>query len=171
VDVPFCPPLSEIVQSTRREAGTLFLVYGVRRRRDDSTTALFVENLGQDGVLRQVAAINAKSPSRSSNASACCRSLGGYTGNAYELSNAGTPAQIYGTRMTPSIFTVLAVAPLMGRVTRQYGNNGQACWDQVKCPCFQPTIQPTNRAVLCDFRVFRQSPRCCKSLKSLMQAD
>jgi len=43
-------------------------------------------------------------------------SLGGYTGNAYELSSAGAPAQIYGTRMTPSVFTVLAVAPLMGRV-------------------------------------------------------
>ena len=43
-------------------------------------------------------------------------SLGGYTGNAYELSSAGAPVQIYGTRMTPSVFTVLAVAPLMGRV-------------------------------------------------------
>jgi predicted permease len=43
-------------------------------------------------------------------------SLGGYTGNAYELSSVGAPAQIYGTRMTPSVFTVLAVAPLIGRV-------------------------------------------------------
>jgi predicted permease len=42
-------------------------------------------------------------------------SLGGYAGNAYELSGAGTPVQIFGTRMTPSLFTVLGVAPLMGR--------------------------------------------------------
>jgi hypothetical protein len=35
----------------------------------------------------------------------------------------------------------------------------------------QPTSQPTNPAALCDFRVFRQSPRCCKSLKNLIRAD
>ncbi len=43
-------------------------------------------------------------------------SLGGYTDSPYELSGSGTPAQIYGARMTPSMFTVLGVAPLMGRV-------------------------------------------------------
>ena len=43
-------------------------------------------------------------------------SLGGWTGNAWELSDLGTPAQIYGTRMTPSVFTVLGVAPYLGRV-------------------------------------------------------
>ena len=35
----------------------------------------------------------------------------------------------------------------------------------------QPTTQPTELAVLHDLRVFRQSPRCCKSLKNLMWAD
>jgi hypothetical protein len=29
---------------------------------------------------------------------------------------------------------------------------------------FQPTLQPTVRAVLCGFRVFWQSPRSCKLL-------
>jgi len=43
-------------------------------------------------------------------------SLGGYTANAHELSGKGAPALIYGDRMTPSVFTVLSVAPLMGRV-------------------------------------------------------
>jgi hypothetical protein len=32
----------------------------------------------------------------------------------------------------------------------------------------QPTNQPANYAVLPVFRVFRQSPRCCMSLKNLM---
>jgi hypothetical protein len=32
---------------------------------------------------------------------------------------------------------------------------------------FQPTTQPTIPDVLHDFRVFRQSPRCCKSLVNL----
>jgi len=31
---------------------------------------------------------------------------------------------------------------------------------------FQPTIQPTNYDVLCDFRVFWQSPRSCKFYKT-----
>jgi hypothetical protein len=33
---------------------------------------------------------------------------------------------------------------------------------------FQPTIQPTNCDVLCDFRVFWQSPRSCKLLQNLI---
>ena len=43
-------------------------------------------------------------------------SLGGFGFNSYELSGAGEPARIAGSRMTPSVFTVLGVAPLMGRV-------------------------------------------------------
>jgi predicted permease len=43
-------------------------------------------------------------------------SLGGYTSVGYELSGVGQPAQIGATRMTPSVFSVLGVAPLMGRV-------------------------------------------------------
>ncbi len=44
------------------------------------------------------------------------QSLGGFTGAGYELSGIGEPAQIAAARMTPSMFTVLGVAPLMGRV-------------------------------------------------------
>ena len=43
-------------------------------------------------------------------------SLGGYGFTGYELSGIGQPAQINASRMTPSVFTVLGVAPLMGRV-------------------------------------------------------
>jgi predicted permease len=43
-------------------------------------------------------------------------SLGGYTSVSYELSGVGRPAQIDAARMTPSVFSVLGVAPLMGRV-------------------------------------------------------
>ena len=43
-------------------------------------------------------------------------SLGGYGGASYELSGIGEPAQINGARMTPSIFSALGVAPIMGRV-------------------------------------------------------
>ena len=43
-------------------------------------------------------------------------SLGGYTSVSYELSGVGQPAQIDAARMTPSLFSVLGVAPLMGRV-------------------------------------------------------
>jgi predicted permease len=42
-------------------------------------------------------------------------SLGGYGSAGFELSGIGQPAQINATRMTPSIFTALEVAPLMGR--------------------------------------------------------
>src|ERR1700679_1062618 len=42
--------------------------------------------------------------------------LGGYGGASYELSGIGEPAQINGARMTPSIFSALGVAPIMGRV-------------------------------------------------------
>jgi hypothetical protein len=43
-------------------------------------------------------------------------SLGGYGGTSYELSGVGQPAQINGARMTPSVFSALGVAPIMGRV-------------------------------------------------------
>src|SRR5277367_4540594 len=43
-------------------------------------------------------------------------SLGGYGGRSYELSGIGEPAQINAARMTPTIFSALGVAPLMGRV-------------------------------------------------------
>ena len=35
---------------------------------------------------------------------------------SYELSGIGEPAQINAARMTPSVFSALGVAPLMGRV-------------------------------------------------------
>lgn len=44
------------------------------------------------------------------------QSLGGFSHEHYELSGVGQPAQILGARMTPSIFSMLGVAPLMGRV-------------------------------------------------------
>lgn len=44
------------------------------------------------------------------------QSLGGYGFDSYELSGTGEPAHIAGSRMTPSVFTALGVAPLMGRV-------------------------------------------------------
>ncbi len=43
-------------------------------------------------------------------------SLGGYGFASYELSGIGEPAQINASRMTPSVFSALGVAPLMGRV-------------------------------------------------------
>jgi predicted permease len=42
--------------------------------------------------------------------------LGGYGFTSFELSGIGQPDQINATRMTPSVFSVLEVAPLMGRV-------------------------------------------------------
>ena len=44
------------------------------------------------------------------------QSLGGYTYVSYELTRVGQPAQIQAGRMTPSVFSVLGVAPLLGRV-------------------------------------------------------
>ena len=43
-------------------------------------------------------------------------SLGGYGFMGFELSGAGQPEMINATRMTPSVFSALEVAPLMGRV-------------------------------------------------------
>lgn len=43
-------------------------------------------------------------------------SLGGYGFKRFELSVNGEPAQIFAARMTPSVFSALGVAPLMGRV-------------------------------------------------------
>ena len=42
--------------------------------------------------------------------------LGGYGFVNYELSGAGQPAQINAARMTPTVFEVLGVAPILGRV-------------------------------------------------------
>ena len=44
------------------------------------------------------------------------QSLGGFGFTNYELSGMGEPAQINGSRMTPTVFSTLGVAPLMGRV-------------------------------------------------------
>ena len=44
------------------------------------------------------------------------QSLGGYTSVSYELSGVGQPAQVDAARMTPSVFSVLGIAPHMGRV-------------------------------------------------------
>lgn len=44
------------------------------------------------------------------------QSLGGYSFGVRELSGIGQPAQINVSRMTPSVFSALDVAPLMGRV-------------------------------------------------------
>ena len=42
-------------------------------------------------------------------------SLGAYQQIGYELSGVGEPAQISAARLSPSVFTVLGVSPLMGR--------------------------------------------------------
>src|ERR1700735_3432617 len=42
-------------------------------------------------------------------------SLGGYGGTSFELSGLGQPVIINATRMTPSVFAALEVAPLIGR--------------------------------------------------------
>ncbi len=42
--------------------------------------------------------------------------LGGYSHRTFELSSIGEPAHINAARMTPSVFSVLGVAPLIGRV-------------------------------------------------------
>ena len=42
--------------------------------------------------------------------------LGGFGFANFELSGIGQPAQINGSRMTPSVFSALGIAPLMGRV-------------------------------------------------------
>jgi predicted permease len=44
------------------------------------------------------------------------QSLGGYGFMSFDLSGIGQPAQINAARMTPSVFSALGVAPLMGRV-------------------------------------------------------
>jgi predicted permease len=44
------------------------------------------------------------------------QSLGGYIYERYELSGVGQPDQILASRMKPSVFSALGVAPLMGRV-------------------------------------------------------
>jgi predicted permease len=45
--------------------------------------------------------------------------LGGYTPSTYELSGAGTPAQINASRFTASLFPALGISPLMGRTFNQ----------------------------------------------------
>jgi hypothetical protein len=52
--------------------------------------------------------------------------LGGYQQNGYELSGIGEPAHINASRLTASIFPVLGVSPLMGRIfTQQEDEGGQ----------------------------------------------
>ena len=51
--------------------------------------------------------------------------LGGYTQTGYELSGAGAPAQINASRMTASVFPLLGVSPLMGRVFSQAEDDGK----------------------------------------------
>ncbi len=46
-------------------------------------------------------------------------SLGGYQGAGFELSGAGEPAVVNGTRMSGGVLPALGVAPLMGRVFTQ----------------------------------------------------
>ncbi len=42
--------------------------------------------------------------------------LGGYRGAAYEMSVSGEPVQVTAARMTPGVFSVLGVAPRLGRI-------------------------------------------------------
>ncbi|MGD0912151.1 MAG: ABC transporter permease [Terracidiphilus sp.] len=51
--------------------------------------------------------------------------LGGYSQTGYELSGAGAPAQINASRMTASVFPLLGVSPLMGRVFTQAEDDGK----------------------------------------------
>jgi hypothetical protein len=54
------------------------------------------------------------------------QSLGGYDYEYFELSGIGQPAQILASRMTPSVFSALSVAPLLGRVfTAQEDRQGE----------------------------------------------
>ena len=54
------------------------------------------------------------------------QSLGGYGYTSYELSGIDQPAQINGSPMTPSVFSTLGVAPLLGRVfTAQEDQQGE----------------------------------------------
>ncbi len=46
-------------------------------------------------------------------------SLGAYTGDGYELSGRGEPAQVNGTRLTGGVFPTLGVQPILGRVFTQ----------------------------------------------------
>lgn len=52
--------------------------------------------------------------------------LGGYQQTGYELSGAGAPAQISAARLTASMFPVLGVSPLMGRVFTQQEDTDHA---------------------------------------------
>ena len=52
-------------------------------------------------------------------------SLGGYTGTSYELSGAGDPAQVNGSRLTAGVFPALGVPPLMGRFFTQQEDDGK----------------------------------------------
>ncbi len=54
------------------------------------------------------------------------QSLGGYDSTSFELSGVGEPAQISAAYMTPSVFSALGVAPLLGRVfTAQEDQQGE----------------------------------------------
>jgi predicted permease len=45
--------------------------------------------------------------------------LGGYRGAGFELSGAGTPVAVHGTRMSGEVFAALGVTPLLGRAFTQ----------------------------------------------------
>src|SRR6476646_5038064 len=52
--------------------------------------------------------------------------LGGYRGRLFELSGAGEPAAVSGTRMSSEIFAALGVTPLLGRTfTQQEDEEGE----------------------------------------------
>jgi predicted permease len=52
--------------------------------------------------------------------------LGGFSHEDYELSGVGQPAQVVAARITPSVFSALGVAPLMGRVFTQVDDSQKA---------------------------------------------
>ncbi|HEV2134973.1 MAG TPA: ABC transporter permease [Terracidiphilus sp.] len=52
--------------------------------------------------------------------------LGGYQQTGYELSGAGAPAQINAARLTASIFPLLGVSPMMGRIFTQQEDTDHA---------------------------------------------
>ncbi len=66
-------------------------------------------------------------------------SLGGYHSSTYELSRLGEPAQINAARLTASMFAVLRVTPLIGRVfTKQEDKSSQ----QVAVLSYQNVAKP-----------------------------
>ncbi|MGA3049334.1 MAG: ABC transporter permease [Terracidiphilus sp.] len=54
------------------------------------------------------------------------QSLGGFNLEDYELSGVGQPGRIFAARMTPSMFSVLGVSPLLGRVFTEQEDHQKA---------------------------------------------